>query len=214
MWTPATRGRMAEIEKKTSGSPTDVTDEEWARIEPFLPGAAKSGRPARTDLREVLNAIRYLARSGGGWRMLPKDFPPWPTVYRWFRRFVRRFLFQTIHVIDSQSVKAPEAKTRGYDAGKKIVGRKRHIAVDTAGRLLMVNLTTADISASAGAQMIPDSARKRWPCSKHLFADSAYDRTKLMDTAAFLDFTIELIKRADTAQGFEVLPLPWCLERP
>src|SRR5258708_22587372 len=78
MWTPATRGRMAEIEKKTKRYPTDLTDEEWARIEPFLPGAAKSGRPARTDLREVLNAIRYLARSGGGWRMLPKDFPPWP----------------------------------------------------------------------------------------------------------------------------------------
>ncbi len=66
---------MAEIEKKTKRYPTDLTDEEWARIEPFLPGAAKSGRPARTDLREVLNAIRYLARSGGGWRMLPKDFP-------------------------------------------------------------------------------------------------------------------------------------------
>jgi transposase len=207
---------MAEIEKKTKRYPTDLTDEEWARIEPFLPGAAKSGRPARTDLREVLNAIRYLARSGGGWRMLPKDFPPWPTVYWWFRRFVRRFLFQTIHdvalmldrervgreasptggVIDSQSVKAPEAKTRGYDAGKKIVGRKRHIAVDTDGRLLMVNLTTADISDSAGAQMILDSVRKRWPWLKHLFADSAYDRTKLMDKAAFLDFTIEIIKRS------------------
>ena len=65
---------MAEFEKKTKRYPTDLTDEEWARIEPFLPGAAKSGRPARTDLREVLNAIRYLARSGGGWRMLPKDF--------------------------------------------------------------------------------------------------------------------------------------------
>jgi putative transposase len=183
---------MAEFEKKTKRYPTDLTDEEWARIEPFLPGAAKSGRPARTDLREVLNAIRYLARSGGGWRMLPKDFPPWPTVYWWFRRFVRRFLFQTIHdvalmldrervgreasptggVIDSQSVKAPEAKTRGYDAGKKIVGRKRHIAVDTDGRLLMVNLTTADISDSAGAQMILDSVRKRWPWLKHLFADT------------------------------------------
>ena len=184
-------------------------------------------------MRQVLNAIRYLARSGGGWRMLPKDSPPWPTVYWWFRRFVRRFLFQTIHdvalmldrervgreasptggVIDSQSVKAPEAKTRGYDAGKKIVGRKRHIAVDTDGRLLMVNLTTADISDSAGAQMILDSVRKRWPWLKHLFADSAYDRTKLMDKAAFLDFTIEIIKRSDTAQGFEVLPRRWVVER-
>src|SRR5690606_10570157 len=93
-------------------------------------------------------------------------------------------------VIDSQSVKAPEAKTRGYDAGKKIVGRKRHIAVDTDGRLLMVNLTTADISDRAGAQMILDRVGKRWPSLKHLFADGAYDRTKLMDKAAFLDFTV------------------------
>jgi transposase len=116
-------------------------------------------------------------------------------------------------VIGSQSVKAPEAKTRGYDAGKKIAGRKRHIAVDTDGRLLMVNLTTADISDSAGAQMILDSVRKRWPCLKNLFADSAYDRTKLMDKAAFLDFTIEIIKRSDTAQGFEVLPRRWVVER-
>src|SRR6202044_1785456 len=196
MWTPATRGRMAKIEKKTKRYPSDLTDEEWARIEPFLPRASKTGRPIEVDLREVLNAIRYMARSGGGWRMLPNDFPPWQTVYWWFRRFVRRFMFQTIHdvalmldrervgreasptggVVDSQSVKAPEAKTRGYDAGKKIVGRKRHIAVDTDGRLLMVNLTSADISDSAGAQMILDGVRKRWPWLKHLFADSAYDR--------------------------------------
>lgn len=87
-------------------------------------------------------------------------------------------------MIDSQSVKAPQAKTRGYDAGKKIVGRKRHIAVDTDGRLLMVNLTPADISDSAGAQAVLDGIRKRWPWVKHLFADGAYDRLKLMDKAA------------------------------
>src|ERR1700722_807717 len=233
MWTPATRGRMAKIEKKTKRRPSALTEEEWAKIEPFLPRASKSGRPIEVDLREVLNAIRYMARSGGGWRMLPNDFPPWQTVYWWFRRFVRRFMFQTIHdvalmldrervgreasptggVIDSQSVKAPEAKTRGYDAGKKILGRKRHIAVDTDGRLLMVNLTTADISDSAGAQRILDSVRKRWPWLKHLFADGAYDRTKLMDKAAFLDFTVEIIKRSDTAKGFEVLPRRWVVER-
>ena len=196
MWTPATRGRMAKIEKKTKRYPSDLTDEEWARIEPFLPRASTAGRPIEVDLREVLNAIRYMARSGGGWRMLPNDFPPWQTVYWWFRRFVRRFLFQTIHdvalmldrervgreasptggVVDSQSVKAPEAKTRGYDAGKRIVGRKRHIAVDTDGRLLMVNLTPADISDSAGAQMILDGVRKRWPWLKHLFADGEFWR--------------------------------------
>src|SRR5271166_2430305 len=211
MWTPATRGRMAKIEKKTKRYPSDLTDEEWARIEPLLPRASKAGRPIEVDLREVLNAIRYMARSGGGWRMLPNDFPPWQTVYWWFRRFVRRFMFQTIHdvalmidrervgreasptggVVDSQSVKAPEAKTRGYDAGKKIVGRKRHIAVDTDGRLLMVNLTPADVSDS----------------------DGAYDRTQLMDKAAFRDFTIQVVKRSDAAVGFEVIPRRWVVER-
>jgi transposase len=129
--------------------------------------------------------------------MLPIHFGPWQTIYWWFRRLARRFLFQTIHdlelmldreregreaspsggVLDSQTVKAPAPNAkRGYDAGKKIVGRKRHIAVDTGGRLLMVNLTPADISDSAGAQTILDGIRKRWPWVKHLFADGAYDR--------------------------------------
>ncbi len=77
---------MAEIAKKTKRYPTDLTDEEWERMRPFLPKPGKRGRKPATDLREVLNAIRYMARSGGGWRMLPKDFPPWQTVYWWFRR--------------------------------------------------------------------------------------------------------------------------------
>ena len=199
---------------------------------PASGGAARGRKPA-TDLREVLNALRYIARSGGGWRMLPKDFPPWQTVYWWFRRFMRRFLFETIHdvavmidreragreaspsagVLDSQTIKAPHAATRGYDAGKKIVGRKRHIAVDTDGRLIMINLTTADISDSAGAQMILDQIRKRWPWVKHLFADGAYDRRKLMDKAAFKDFVIEVIRRCDAAKGFEILPRRWVVER-
>ena len=109
-------------------------------------------------------------------------------------------------VIDSQSIKAPRAKARGYDAGKKILGRKRHIAVDTDGRLLMVNLTPADISDSAGAQAILDAIRKRWPWVKHLFADAAYDRLKLMDKAAYLDFVVEIIRRSDGKKDFEVLP--------
>ena len=129
------------------------------------------------------------------------------------RERVGREASPTRGVVDSQSVKAPEAKTRGYDAGKKIVGRKRHIAVDTDGRLLMVNLTPADISDSAGAQMILDGVRKRWPWLKHLFADGAYDRTQLMDKAAFRDFTIQIIKRSDAAVGFEVIPRRWVVER-
>lgn len=233
MWTKASRGRMARIEKQTKRYPTDLTDAEWAQIEPLLPKSAATGRRRRVDLREILNAIRYMTRAGGGWRMLPKDFPPWQTVYWWFRRFVRLLLFRTIHdvalmldrerqgreasptagVVDSQTVKAPSAKRRGYDAGKKIVGRKRHIAVDTDGRLLMVNLTPADVSDSAGAQMILDAIRKRWPWMKHLFADGAYDRTMLMDKARFLDFVVEIVRRIDEEPGFKVVPRRWVVER-
>lgn len=116
-------------------------------------------------------------------------------------------------MIDSQTIKAPQAEARGYDAGKKIVGRKRHISVDPDGRLLMVHLTTADISDSAGSQMILDAIRKRWPWVKHLFADAAYDRLKLMDKATYLDFVVEIIRRRDGAQDFEVLPRRWVVER-
>ena len=223
---------MAEIEKKTRRYPTDLTDEEWSQVEPLLPKPAKTGRRREIELREVVNAIRYLARTGCGWRMLPVNFPPWPTVYWWFRRFVRLFLFRTIHdialmadreqagrdaspsggILDSQTVKAPApGAVRSFDGAKKMVGRKRHIAVDTDGRLLMVNLTPAGISDSAGAQMILSAIRKRWPWIKHLFADSAYDRGKLMDKAAYLNFVIEVVRRIDA--GFKVLPRRWVVER-
>jgi len=119
----------------------------------------------------------------------------------------------TAGVIDSQSVKAPAARKRGYDAAKKVVGRKRHIAVDTDGRLLMVNLTTADIADSAGAQIILDAIRRRWPWIKHLFADGAYDRRKLMDKAAFEGFVIEVVRRIEGEPGFKVLPRRWVVER-
>ena len=224
---------MAEIARRTKRYPSDLTDEEWERIEPLLPAAPRRGRKAKVNFREVLNAIRYMVRSAGGWRMLPHEFGPWQTVYWWFRRFVRLLLFRTIHdialmmdreragreaspsaaVIDSQTVKAPAARSRGYDAHKKIVGRKRHIAVDTDGRLLMVNLTTADIADSAGAQAILGTIRKRWPWIKHLFADGAYDRTKLLDKAAFLDFVVEIVRRIDAEPGFKVLPRRWVVER-
>ena len=234
MWTAANRGRMAAIEKKTRRYPTDLTGEEWSQVEPLLPKRGRTGRRRRIDLREVLNAIRYLARTGCGWRMLPVNFPPWQTVYWWFRRFVRLFLFRTIHdlavmidreragreaspsggVLDSQTVKAPApGAQRSFDGGKKIVGRKRHVAVDTDGRLLLVNLTPAGISDSAGARMVLEAIRKRWPWIKHLFADGSYDRGKLMDKATDLDFVIEVVRRIEGQEGFKVLPRRWVVER-
>ena len=129
MWTRASRGRMAEIARKTKRYPTDLTDVEWERVRPLLPPVSERGRKPKVDMREMLNAVRYMARSGGGWRMLPTNFGPWQTVYWWFRRFVRRLMFRTIHdvalmldrervgrdasptggVLDSQTVKAPSA---------------------------------------------------------------------------------------------------------
>ena len=220
--TEQTRGRMAQIARKTKRYPSDLTDEEWERIAPLMPKSAKRGRRRSTDFREIINAVRYLVRSGCGWRMPPIHFGPWVTVYWWFRRLARRFLFQTIHdlelmldreeagreaspsagVIDSQTVKAPApGAKRSFDGGKKIVGRKRHIAVETDGRLLMVNITPADISDSAGAQTILDGVRKRWPRVKHLFADGAYDRLQLMDKAAYKNFTIQIVRRSDKQVG-------------
>jgi transposase len=178
MWTKAHRARQAAFERRRY--PDDLCDAEWARIKPLLPEPARRGRKPGVDLREILNAIRYLARAGCGWRLLPRDFPPWQTVYWWFRRFVRRLLFRTIHdialmldrercrreagpragVLDSQTVKAPAAPSGGgYDAAKKVKGRKRHIVVDTDGRLLMVNLTTADVQDAAGAKRIIGAIR-------------------------------------------------------
>ena len=211
MWTKQHRARQARFERQRY--PTDLTDEEWECIRPLLPRPARRGRKPSLNLREVVNAIRYMARAGVGWRMLPHDFPLWQTVYWWFRRFVRRLLFRTLHdvalmldreragreaspsagVIDSQTVKAPHAPGGGgYDAAKRVKGRKRHIAVDTDGRLLMVNLTLAD---APGAEAIIKAVRGRWPWLKHLFADGAYDRGQLMSAAAYRDFVIEIVPK-------------------
>lgn len=233
MWNTSTRSRMAAIEKKTKRYPSDLTDEEWSALEPLLPQHSGRGRNRTTDLREVVNALRYMVRSGCEWRMLPVHFPPWQTVYWWFRRFVRSLLFRTIHdvalmidreragreasptagVIDSQTIKAPMADKRGYDAGKKIVGRKRHIAVDTDGRLLAVNLTTRTFPTA------PEPCRSSTPSasvgrgSNTSSPMAAYDRRKLLDKAAFLDFVVEVVRRSDTDPGFKVIPRRWVVER-
>jgi putative transposase len=234
MWTEEQRKQhKVEKAKERRGYPTDISDQEWQLIEPLLPSKARTGRPRKVDLREVINALRYLVRSGCEWRMLPNDFPSYQTVYYWFRRMVRHFLFRTIHdlalmldrmceqrevapsagIVDSQSVKAPGARERGYDAHKKISGRKRHIAVDTDGRLLAMNLTPANIADSTGAQLVLDALIKRWPWVKHLFGDAAYDRRKLLDKAAYLDFTVEIVRGLQGQSAFQVQPRRWVVER-
>lgn len=179
MWTRETRGRIAELGRKTKRYPSDLADEAWAPIEPMLPKPSRCGRRPDVDLLEVLNAIRYMVRSASGWRMLPVHFGPWQTVCWWLRRYVRRLLFGTIHdaavmpdpeaagreasptggVLDSQTVKARFAEVRGFDGGKRIVGRKRDVDVDTDGRLLIVNLTRAKVGDSAGALTLLDATR-------------------------------------------------------
>jgi transposase len=231
MWSKIHRERQAAFERRRY--PTDLTDAGWERVRPLLPQPARRGRKPRVDLGEVLNAIRYLARTGCGWRMLPVHFGPWQTVYWWFRCFVRRLLFRTVHdialmldreragrdpspsagVLDSQTVKAPAAPGGGYDAAKRLKGRKRHVAVDTDGRLLMVNLTPADVQDAAGAERIIAAIRQRWPWLRHLFADGAYDRGRLMSRAAYRDFVVEVVRKLAGQQGFQPLPRRWVVER-
>lgn len=233
MWTERHRSKQIRQERKTKRYPSDLTDAEWAAIAPLLPHPAATGRRRSTDLREVLNAIRYLVRSGCEWRMLPVHFPPWQTVYWWFRRFVRRLLFRVIHdvalmldrqqqgrkeqptaaVLDSQSVKAPGAAARGYDANKKVTGRKRHIAVDADGRLLMMHLTPADMADSTGAERVLLALKQRWPWVKHLFADAAYDRRRLLDEAVMLGFVVEVVRKIVGQHSFLPLPRRWVVER-
>src|SRR5882762_5820785 len=159
MWTPTTR---EQHNRKAQRYESDLTDEEWRVIEPHLPEPRATGRPRSWAMREIVNGIFYVMRAGCAWRLLPTDFPPWGTIYRWFATFRDDGHFEAINhtlvmadrervgreasptgaIIDSQSVKTTEAGgPRGYDAGKKINGRKRHALVDTDGAASSSNLT-------------------------------------------------------------------------
>ena len=173
-----------------------------------------------------------MVRSGYEW--LPVHFPPWQTVYWWFLRFVRLLLFRTIHdvaltvdrtragrvkpaaaILDGRTIKAPApGGTRGFDGAKKIVERNRHVAVDTDCRLLMVNLTTEDITDSTGAHAVMDALRKRWPSIKHLFADGAYDRRQMLDKAGqFIKLLRSFVWLGFGCPGNARLPL-WVTVKP
>src|SRR5437660_6919229 len=198
--------------------PSDLTDAQWQLIAPLFPAAKPGGRPRKTDLRDVVNAVFYLNRESCTWRALPHDFPPWRTVYDYFadwkhdgtwgqvndalRRQVRvaegRPHTPTTASTDSQSVKATEtADSRGYDGAKKITGRKRHIAVDSLGLLLAVVVTTADVpDAVAAQQVLGQLTEERFPRLRIVRADSAYGRYGLPAWVQALGhWALELVKR-------------------
>lgn len=220
--------------------PSDTTDAQWAVIDPLLPDpawlAGKGGRREIHCRRAIVDAIFYLVDNGTKWRALPADFPPWSTVYNYFaaweaagftqdaldglRDRVRlhdgRAAQPTAGIIDSASVKAAEtigAASRGFDAGKKINGRKRHIVVDTLGLLLCVIVTAASVQDRDGARPLLEQLAVSFRRIRLVWADGGY-AGKLVDWArTSLRITLRIVKRSDNTTGFVVLPRRWVVER-
>jgi len=217
-----------------------MSEAEWAVIEPTLPAPGwtqgRGGRPASRCRRDIVDAIRYLVKEGICWRAMPADFPPWPTVYdyldRWqacgataalhddLRRQCRlaagRAAEPTAAVIDSQSVKAAEEAarpSRGFDAAKKINGRKRHIAVDVTGLLLTVLVTAACVQDRDGARPLLWNLARAFPAIRLTWADGGYAGKLVSWASRALRLTLQIVRRPDDLHTFQVLPRRWVVER-
>jgi len=215
--------------------PSDLTDEQWQVVEPMLPLPKWLGRPEKHPRRDIVDAILYVVRTGCAWRYLPVDFPPWQTVYWYFHRFNERGVTERLvdelreqvriaqdrnpqpsaGLIDSQSVKAADTvsrDSRGYDAGKKINGRKRFIVTDTLGLLITVAVVAASVHDHQGAKSTLLSMYLATPV-RFVFADAGF-AGKLVDWARTIMAThVEIVRKPPDQKGFVVIPRRWAVER-
>ena len=228
MWTPTTRRHHS---RRAPRYASDLTDAEWRLVEPYLPPPSRYGRPRARPMREIVNGIFYVLRAGCPWRLIPSDLPPWPTLWRWFRLWRDDGLFARIShglvvadrerrgreacpsaaVIDSQSVKTTESGgPRGFDAAKKILGRKRHAMVDTDGRPLGLLVHPADVQDRDGAVPLLKASRSRHPFVAKAFADSAYNSDRVANATSI---DVQIVRRIADQTGFVVHPRRWVVER-
>ena len=214
--------------------PSDLTDAQWALVEPFVRGNPVGPQPVVHSRREVLNAILYITKTGVQWRYLPHDFPDWQSVYSYFRQWKKDGTLKFLHdalrgkvrkkagrtqqptagVLDSQSVKTDvEAETRGYDANKKLKGRKRHLLVDTLGLVLVAWMSTADVQDRDATAAVLPLAAEQFPTLQKVWADAAYQGPRVAAVAAQAGLQVEIVKRSDSQPGFVVQAKRWIVER-